>query len=512
MSRKRIFIVDSLNLLNKNTKSNYPYLKKFLVKFCQFGNTAWDDLIENLYTRIEPVINRYNFIWSETVTAILNLKLKLTNYMAPNEVTRVENTALHFAILCLQFTESADDVKTYDFCLKFLSLSFSLLSVPTGISNLYDRFNRKILDHFEKYLPLCSREIEIALLFSSMDTSFDKVIKFFDIFPPEKYLTVSPNQLFNSEMIQAIQQINESNFTFHARLEKMSLYEFNVMITSKLYLQIFFTNFLIMNTPTKRTLPTTVVKPEDKIFIFFNLHAKHNLFESYVLPNQELLHDSNVSTDDMLIIDDDDSKVINKPFLYFIKLYENTFMIVSSFERILLTLSKEDKIITLTPPHTRDQLLDAIKNSFNTQKTALSNFLKEKQKNVITLNDMEILNFLYNCLKEILDNEILKDVFTDETYQTFTQSFIQEEGRGASSGLLPKINQLFQAAWSVTPNQAVTYFKKLLSSSVQNYKKGQLSAAQREIAAMEDLKDDYDSTLLLDEENEYNHYDRRKGV
>jgi hypothetical protein len=491
--------VDSLNLLNKNPKSNYPYLKEFLVKICQNKNITWDDLIEKLNIKIEPVIDRYKFIWYEIKTAILNLKSKLQNYMSYNEITtNVENTALHFAILCLQFTESADDVKTYDFCSEFLRKISNLLSVPTGIVNLYNRFNRTgFLDYFEFYLPLCSRQkIEIALLFSSIDTSFNKVIEFFDIFPPENYLTVSPNQLFNSEMIQAIQHINERNFIFHARLEEMSLYEFNVMITSKLYLQIFFTNFLIMNTPRIRTLPKILVKPEDKIFYFFNLHANYNLFESYVLPHQELLDDSNVSTDDMLIIGDDDSKVINKLFLYFIKLYENTFMIVSTFERILFTLSKEDKIITLTPPHTRDQLRLAITGTFNNQKTALSNFLKEKKKNFITLNDMEILNFLYNCLKEILDNEILKNVFTDETYQTFQESFNKEEGRGASSGLLQKINQLFQAAWLVEPDPAVGYFKKILSPSVLNYKRGQESAAKEAMDAMNDLRDDFDPTLL----------------
>lgn len=125
---------------------------------------------------------------------------------------------------------------------------------------------------------------------------------------------------------------------------------------------------------------------------------------------------------------------------------------------------------------------------------------------------MEILNFLYNCLKEILDNEILKDVFTDETYQTFQESFNQDERRGASSGLLPKINQLFQAAWLVEPDPAVGYFKKILSPSVQNYKRGQESAAEKAIDAMNDLNQQPDHTLNIGEENEYNHYDRRKGV
>ena len=464
MPQTQLFNDNSLNLADTRTQTNYPNLKAFLVKFCQNQNTAWDLLIEKLYTIIEPVINQYDFILDNITQVIDYLTLKLRNDMTRNEVYNVENTALHFAILCLQFTESADDVKTYDFCWKFLYQISNLLSVPPGVGNLYNRFNQKILDYFEDYLPLCSRQkIEIALLFSFIDvTSFNNVIKFFDIFPLENYLKEMPDRLFNFVMIQAIQHINESNFTFHAILKTMSLYEFNVMITSKLYLQIFFTNFLRMKTPIQRKFPISLVKPEDKIFYFLILHANNEPFESYVLPNREILNDSLISTDDLLINGDDDSKVINKLFLYFIKLYENLVMIVSSFERILLTLSIQEKIITLTPPHTRNQLLQAIAEAFETQKTLLSNFLKEKEKNVITLNDMEILNFLYNSLKEILDNEILKDVFTDETYQTFQDSFDQEQGRGASSGLLPKINQLFQAAWSVVkPNQAVTYFKKL---------------------------------------------------
>ena len=500
MNRSQLFNDISLNLANTRTQTNYPNLKAFLINFCQNQNTAWDDLIENLYKKIEPVIIQYDFILDNITQVIDYLTLKLRNDMTHN-VYNVENTALHFAILCLQFTESADDVKTYDFCWKFLYQISNLLSVPPGVGNLYNRFNQKILDYFEHYLPLCSRQkIEIALLFSFIDTSFYNVIQFFEFFPLETYLKESPNQLFNSEMIQAIQRINNSNFNFGDKLNKMSLYEFNVMIFSKLFLQIFFTNFLIMNTPIQHKLQKNIVDPKTKIFNFFNPFANHELYESYILPNQEILDDSYVSTDDMLIIDDDDSKVINKLFLYFIKLYENTLKMLSTFEIVIRTLSKQEKIITLTRTHTRDQLLEAIENCFSNQKKKMYNFLEEKEKNVITLNDMTFLNFFYNCLKQILDNEILKNVFTDETYQTFQDSFNQEKERGRSLGLFKKLNEFFTSVWLVNNNSAVDYFKRLLSPPVQDYKRGERSAAQREMAAMEDLKDEYDATLLLGEQ------------